>query len=64
MNYTRVRLNQNVTSYNYKVYGKKGDEVRVVSKEFEPVLIVEDREGKRLPVHISKVDFISELLNN
>ena len=61
MNYTRARLNQNVSSYNYQVYGKKGDEVRVVSKEFEPVLIVEDRDGKRFPVHISKVDFVVEL---
>jgi len=61
MNYTRVRLNQNVISYNYKVYGKKGDEVKLVSKEHEPVIIVEDKQGKRFPVHISKVDFLTEL---
>lgn len=64
MNYTRARLNQNVLSYNYQVYGKKGDEVRVVSKEFEPVLIVESKNGQRFPVHVSKVDFITELINN
>ena len=61
MNYTKVKLNQNVVSYNYQVYGKKGDEVVVVSKEFTPVLIVQDTRGQRFPVHVSKVDFVVEL---
>ena len=60
MKYTRLRLKSNVVSYNYQVYGKQGEEVKLVSKS-EKVLIVENRNGIRYPVHQDKVEFIVEL---
>lgn len=61
MKYTRLRLKTNVVSYNYKVYGKAGEEVKLVSKNHEPVIIVENKNGVRYPVHQDKVEFLIEL---
>lgn len=60
MKYTKLRLKSNVVSYNYQVYGKQGEEVKLVSKS-EPVYIVENKNGVRYPVHQDKVEFIYEL---
>lgn len=61
MKYTRLRLKTNVISYNYKVYGKAGEEVKIVSEDHDPVLIVQNKNGERYPVHKDKIEFIYEL---
>lgn len=47
-------------SYNYKTYGREGDEVKIISDR-DGVLIVENRNGERFSVRCEKVDVIHEL---
>lgn len=58
--FIKARLNQSVVSYNYKTYGREGDEVKIISDR-DGVYIVENRNGERFSVRCEKVDVIHEL---
>lgn len=59
---SKAYLSEDILSYNYKVYGKKDTEVTIITEEFDPVFIVEDRLGKRFPVIKTKIYERSETI--
>jgi hypothetical protein len=50
----KAKLIEDIISYNYKVRGKKEEEITIISK-FEDIYIVENREGERYSVHKTKL---------
>jgi len=49
-----AKLIVDIISYNYKVRGKKGDSVKVISQHGD-VYIVEDSKGERYSVNQTKI---------
>ena len=54
----KAKLKVDVTGYNYKTYGKAGEEVTVVSTSYYPVYIIENKDGKRYSTHYTKVEIL------
>lgn len=47
-------LSTDILSSSKKIYGKKGDVVKIVADHLN-VMIVEDKNGKRFPVSVEKL---------
>lgn len=53
-NNMNAKLLEDILSYNYKLRGKKGEEVKIISQHGD-VYIVEKQNGERFSVHKNKL---------